>query len=275
MDFTHNGVDKNKNGWWYVTGGKVNFSYTGVANYKNANGWWYIKNGKVDFSYSGAASNKNGTWYVKGGMVRFINGMAAGSDGKTYYFVSPGVKTGWASVDGGYYYFDRETGVMQAGKTVDGITLSASGKADASADDVIKIKTMIKARDRMQSLTKTSDSQEEKLRKCFDWLVGNYYSRTRYLSQEKSKSPTTWTCVYANDEFDNKKGDCISEACALAYMAKECGYTPYVCDDTGHCWCEINELVYDPDLARSRGYTNYYGATYEAAGLSGPNKTAV
>ncbi|MCD8207237.1 MAG: hypothetical protein LUD72_04785, partial [Bacteroidales bacterium] len=59
------------NGWWYVTGGKVQFGFTGLANYKNANGWWYIKGGKVDFTYTGRATNKNGTWNVVNGKVVF------------------------------------------------------------------------------------------------------------------------------------------------------------------------------------------------------------
>ncbi len=82
VDFTHNGVDKNKNGWWYVTGGKVQFGYTGLANYKNSNGWWYIKSGKVDFTHNGVDKNKNGWWYVSGGKVKFsFNGIASNSNG--------------------------------------------------------------------------------------------------------------------------------------------------------------------------------------------------
>ncbi len=280
VDFSTNsviqGIVNGTDAWWYVEGGKVQTSYTGVANYANPYGWWYIKNGKVDFSFTGVASNRYDSWYCVNGKVQFTNTLVTGSDGKTYCYGAHGLTTGWASVNGGYYYFDRSTGVMQAGKTVDGITLGSSGKANASSDDIYKIQTMIKARDIYLSVTNTGDSQATKLRKCFDWVVGNSYSRTRYLSQEKSKSPNNWTCTYANDEFDNKKGDCTSEACSFAYLAKECGYTGiYVCDDTGHVWAEINGLVYDPDLARSRGYTNYYGATYAASGLTRFNAAAI
>lgn len=60
---------KNENGWWYVRNGKVQFNYTGVANFKNDYGWWYVKNGKVDFTYTGKAKNNYGTWNVKNGKV--------------------------------------------------------------------------------------------------------------------------------------------------------------------------------------------------------------
>ncbi|MCC8151112.1 MAG: hypothetical protein LIO96_06575 [Lachnospiraceae bacterium] len=74
-----------KGTWWYVTGSKVQTSYTGVANYSNANGWWYIKNGKVDFSVNTIAQNKNGWWYVKGGKVQFnYTGLGTNSNGKWY-----------------------------------------------------------------------------------------------------------------------------------------------------------------------------------------------
>ncbi len=263
VDFTHNGVEKNKNGWWYVTGGKVRFGYTGVANYKNSHGWWYIKNGKVDFSYTGVASNKNGTWYVENGKAKTVHKMVT-SEGKTYYFDGDMV-TGWASVNGGYYYFDRNTGVMQAGTTVDGITLSASGKAKASVDDVTKIKTMIKARNVYLSITSSSDSKSAQLKKCFDWTLKHPYKRYRIFRQVRSQS-VVWYCQFANDEFDTGKGSCVSEACAFAFLAKECGYEPYICDDGGHAWVEINGKRYDTFFAETKSYSKYFGGTSALSG---------
>ncbi len=85
VDFTANTVAKNKNGWWYVLGGKVQFGFTGLADYKNSNGWWYIENGKVDFNAKGVYKNKNGWWYVKNGKVQFgYNGIAENSNGWWY-----------------------------------------------------------------------------------------------------------------------------------------------------------------------------------------------
>ena len=31
VDFTYNGVARNEYGWWYVTGGKIDFGYTGLV----------------------------------------------------------------------------------------------------------------------------------------------------------------------------------------------------------------------------------------------------
>ncbi len=60
-----------KGTWYYVTGSKVQTGYSGVANYKNDYGWWYIENGKVDFTFTGIAQNKYGWWYVVNGKVNF------------------------------------------------------------------------------------------------------------------------------------------------------------------------------------------------------------
>lgn len=55
--------------WYYVSGGRVDFSYTGVA--KNYYGWFYVENGKVNFDYTGIAANSLGIWYVEDGKVTF------------------------------------------------------------------------------------------------------------------------------------------------------------------------------------------------------------
>lgn len=62
-------IAQNANGWWKITGGKVDFTFLGLAS--NENGWWYLKNGKVDFSYNGFESNENGWWYVEDGKITF------------------------------------------------------------------------------------------------------------------------------------------------------------------------------------------------------------
>ena len=75
-----NTVAKNANGWWKITDGKVDFSYTGVA--KNQNGWWRIVNGKVDFNCNSVEKNENGWWYIRGGKVDFsYTGVAKNANG--------------------------------------------------------------------------------------------------------------------------------------------------------------------------------------------------
>ena len=85
-----NTVAKNANGWWKITNGKVDFSYTGVA--KNTNGWWRIENGKVNFNFNGIAQNSNGWWYIKGGKVDFSYNGTVKSNGKTYKVVNGKVR---------------------------------------------------------------------------------------------------------------------------------------------------------------------------------------
>ena len=75
-----NTVAKNANGWWKITNGKVDFSYTGIA--KNANGWWRIVDGKVDFNCNSVEKNENGWWYIRGGKVDFsYTGIAKNANG--------------------------------------------------------------------------------------------------------------------------------------------------------------------------------------------------
>ncbi len=283
VTFQKNGVIKDKTGalgtagdWYYVVGSKVQTGYTGVADYKNANGWWYIKKGKVDFFYTGVGSNKNGTWYVtKGKVTSKAGAFETAADGTVYYYNNEGKKsTGWAEINGSYYYFDRSTGAMQTNTTVDNIKLDGDGFAKASADDITRIQTMIKARDVYLSLVSSGDSQSAQLKKCFDWVLKHPYKRYRRLPEAKQQSDV-WYCIYANDEFDKGSGCCASEASAFAFLAHECGYTAYICDDTSHTWVEINGKVYDTLFAESKSYSRYYGSTYATAKLYCANKMKI
>lgn len=78
-----NSVEKNSNGWWVIKNGKVDFDYTGIA--KNSNGWWRIVKGKVDFNCNTVEKNENGWFKCKGGKVDFtFTGVAKNSNGWWY-----------------------------------------------------------------------------------------------------------------------------------------------------------------------------------------------
>ena len=83
VNFDCNSVEKNKNGWWKITDGKVDFSFKGFA--KNKNGWWYLEDGKVNFKKNdvlkGKVDGKSGWWYVKGGEVTFKDTVAKNKNG--------------------------------------------------------------------------------------------------------------------------------------------------------------------------------------------------
>ena len=101
----YTGVAQNKNGWWRIENGKVNFKATGVyqndygwwrvetgkvnfkANkiYQNAYGWWKTTDGKVTFNENGVFQNDFGWWKVKDSKVDFsFTGIASNSYGDWY-----------------------------------------------------------------------------------------------------------------------------------------------------------------------------------------------
>ena len=63
-----NAAEKPEEAYWLICNSKVTDAET-VA--KNAYGWWYVRGGKVDFSYNGLASNAYGTWAIENGKVNF------------------------------------------------------------------------------------------------------------------------------------------------------------------------------------------------------------
>ncbi len=148
VDFSANTVAKNENGWWYILNGKVQFGFTGLANYKNANGWWYIKNGKVDFTHNGVDKNKNGWWYVTGGKVQFgFTGLANYKNDNGWWYIKNGAvdfthngvdknQNGWYYVLGGKVRFDF-TGLANY-KNANGWWYIKGGKVDFTHNGVDK-----------------------------------------------------------------------------------------------------------------------------------------
>ena len=46
----------NDYGWWYMTNGALDWSYTGMAS--NEFGWWYKTNGEIYMTYTGKQNKK-------------------------------------------------------------------------------------------------------------------------------------------------------------------------------------------------------------------------
>ena len=69
--------------WWYVSGWKIDFSFTGFG--KNGDDLWYVKDGQVQFGYTGVARGTDqygntSTYYVTNGRVdKSFRGLAYGS----------------------------------------------------------------------------------------------------------------------------------------------------------------------------------------------------
>ncbi len=85
-----------------MSGGKVDFSYTGIG--QNANGRWYIENGKVNFNYTGNKTFSGKSYAVSGGKV---TGFTAPSFTVTRGASSTTVK--WSSVGAEKYRVFRKT----------------------------------------------------------------------------------------------------------------------------------------------------------------------
>lgn len=82
---------ENEYGWWKVTNGTVDFTYSGLAS--NENGEWVIRDGQVDFGYNGLAEYNGGLFKIAGGLLDNEYTGTYYNDG-TYYYVDKGtVKT--------------------------------------------------------------------------------------------------------------------------------------------------------------------------------------
>ncbi len=127
-----------KGEWYYVVGSKVQYDFTGLANYKNSSGWWYITKGVVDRTVNTVAKNKNGWYYVVNGKVqKSFTGLANYKNASGWWYITNGrvdrTFTGIAKNINGWYYI--KDGKVQHGfngtVTVNGVKYAVkNGKVD-------------------------------------------------------------------------------------------------------------------------------------------------
>lgn len=66
---TENTLVKVGDKWLFISGGKPDYNYWGVA--KNHVGYWFVKDGYVDFSFTGLLKDRAGNaWYVTNGAIK-------------------------------------------------------------------------------------------------------------------------------------------------------------------------------------------------------------
>lgn len=185
--------------------------------------------------------------------------------GKKYYFFNSNglLQKKNVTVNGILYYIDVDGQVQ--GQKKGSWYYSPTGKK-LSKDKANELRAYQNARRVVSAITSSKMSKEEKLKVCFEWMKYNDYRSWRKLSS----GGESWYAVNANDLLERRSGDCISYACALAYMAKVIGYEDVnVCSrgtrkDNLHTWTEINGLVYDSYFAKQgRGNGKYYGISYD------------
>ena len=184
-------------------------------------------------------------------------------ENSTFCAMKGAVETSWTEVDGDYYFFDRNTGVMQKNTVVDGIRLDGEGKAAANAVLREKIRTFIKAKKILREITDPGDSAETKRWKAFRWVASFPYHQYRQVGV--AMETPGFESLFANDIFDRHDGCCGSTSYAFAFLAVEAGWHDVLVVDDGvrnggHAWVamEGTRRVYDVIFAEAYGYSKNY-----------------
>ena len=234
-----------------VTGSKDFYSYQVRAMYETANSgtaygaWsstWYFSNGKIIFD--GYHIINGIKYYYKNGVVQKNGIVGSSSEGYCYADKNGKIDTTYrgAVTSGGADW------IVQNGNAT---------KVTTAAD-----RNLFRAMKLVAQLTTSNMSNEQKLRACFEHLKKSYVEKNPRIPHYTGMD---WPVIYANDIFSNGVGNCFSYAAVFCYMAKAIGYTNiYACTSGGHAWAEVNGLVYDPEWARHRNYSTYFGVSYNA-----------
>jgi hypothetical protein len=92
---------------WYCVDSNDDIAYGHNDVVHNIQGWWKVTDGKVDFSFSGFAANEYGTWRIVRGKVDFsANGLIRSeADGKWGYVINGCVKTNYSGLIQNKYGF--------------------------------------------------------------------------------------------------------------------------------------------------------------------------
>lgn len=268
-----------KNGWYnYGTKNKKYFrNGTYLTGMRNIHGDIYYFSPK-GFMKTGWIKYNNKKYYF-GADGKRCSGVQKIS-GKYYYFSEKGVLQTKTVKSGKNTYYCTDKGVLEAQKKGNTLYYANGKKMDSTKG--YEYETLQSAKTIISQITTSNMSTSQKFQTCFNWVIKHNYATKRIFMNQ-----TAWPALYANDYLVDSNpvghgGNCFSDACAFAYLAKALGYkNVYVCVDTnklggsGHCWAEINGLVYDPLFAEAKSYSKYFGATYRTFGLSAIRRVAV
>lgn len=234
----------NKRYYYGKTGGR--------ASYK---GWKTIDNKKYYFTgghYLKAMpgwQKINGKWYYFGPKGKMYAKRWADLGGKRYYLKANGqMASGWSKISGTYYYFnssgalERST-IAKKGKKYYFVTPQGTKGADIL--DGVGVNAAM--------------SSGAKLQTCFNYVVRN----CRYANGQ-TWPPRGWEPYHAYKMLTTRMGNCYDFAAAFCYLAKAVGYEGMICISgqcaaagggyTPHSWCELNGMVFDPEITYANGY---------------------
>lgn len=265
---TEENVETVKNGlkkeggkyYYYVNGKKVK------RTWKKINGKRYYFTSKY-FAATGCfkVSGKLFVFRSNGQLAESSKPAIINVGSSSYYVNKNGVAaTGWLKI-GKKLYYAGTAGKLMKNRTYQGITFTKTGAAKNDTAAQLKLKTMSIA----SSITKSSMSKSEKLRACWNYVVGG---KIRYSSYYPNLNKTGWQKETALRTLTTGRGNCYGFACAFAALASEVGYNPYVicgrvagnrdgASDglTRHCWVKIDNRYYDPEAQYAGWYPGVYG----------------
>ena len=180
------------------------------------------------------------------------------TDGTSQYYMKNGkLVSGWKKISGNVYYFDPTTNQLLK-NTIAGDSKSGFYYVD---DSGIRVTDAVVKQAVAFVLAHTTDAQtnKEKLKTCYDYIVKYYTYERAYDKESIDKMPS-----YAKYMFTSHKGNCYRGAAALTYIAKVLGYetrmgiggvTAYAYRDLSpHGWNEvkIDGKWYASDISMQR-----------------------
>ena len=246
-----NGLIKEKGGYRYYVKNKP------LKNaWKRTNNRYYWFKGNGYAAQSGTFKIKN-TYYVFDEKARRLAPKKSSVQkvkNNRYFVTSKGtpVSVGWHEYNGKMYYVYRD-GKCAANRTVGGIRFTKDGYAS----NMDQVKCKLAAKKFIAQHTTANMTKEQKLRACFNYIVG-YNRFVGNMSPTKEEfQTTTWVYKYGLQMFQNGlTGNCYGISSSFAAVAKELGYQPYVITiPEGHGFVMIDGRYYD----------NMYGGLFNAA----------
>lgn len=181
---------------------------------------------------------------------------------KEYYFQGDGsAAIGWTKIGKKAYYFTTKA-VKVKNKKVDGVKLNKKGEASLSNE---RVAMLLKAQSAVTKITKSSQSNEQKLKACYTDML-----KCSYAGKFFPTDTSGWEVKYASDMLDTRKGNCYSYAAAFGVLARACGFdakivTGQISKDgataISHAWVEIDGKLYDPQTEQTMGI-DLYGKKY-------------